>query len=521
VIDRESTPEFPWDSRWTHLARGAGLHGHEPVLVALSGGADSVFLLHLLARAVRRPRILAVHVNHGLRGDESDSDAAFCARLCARLGVPFACREVPLEPGASNLEATAREARYHALFDEAVAAGIATILTGHHEDDALETLLMRWMRGTALPGLAGLKRRNPLTGATPGELPRIEVVRPLLSMRREEVRLLLRQHDIAWREDSSNESERFTRNRVRHGLLPQIAATCGERGVENLRAFASAVEGLEEELAARTAHLAWEPPVFAAARRTSDDAHVGGTLSRAKLTELADTLQRRALWRLLSEGTGYAPTRSVIETLQSDLKTGRTTRRSLPGDWSLQLRSDALHLTPPGRSTREPKIAADGQLPFPFAGSDTQPALRLAVPGATRLGDGRSLHAEWVEVSPARPVPRSSVEVELDASRLSGPLSVRWARPGDRFHALGAPGSRPLRRFLADAGIPREERALVPLVFCGDELIWVAGVRPCEPHRVRATTTRRLGLKLEGAAPVRVPTQAPGGLFETTAQARG
>ena len=235
---------------------GAGLAPTEPVLLALSGGADSVYLLTALAKAEPRPRVLAVHVDHRLRGDESREDAAFCARTCAKLGIPFSSREVEVDPEGPNLEARAREARYKALALEARNAGLTTILTGHHEDDALETLLLRWMRGSALPGLAGLKARNILgrdssTGDARSE--QLTVVRPLLSMRREEVRRLLRDSGMDWREDSSNESPRFTRNRVRNELMPEIAETCGEGGFENLRAFASAVESLEEELAARTA----------------------------------------------------------------------------------------------------------------------------------------------------------------------------------------------------------------------------------------------------------------------------
>jgi len=475
-----------------------------------------VLLLHLVAQAEPRPKVVAVHIDHGLRGDEGFEDAAFCARLCGRLQVPFVRRALELDGDAPNLEARAREGRYALLAEEASRSAVRVVLTGHHQDDALETLLMRWMRGSALPGLAGLKAR---TTFGKGDR-RIDVARPLLALRREEVRRLLRDHEIEWREDSSNKSPRFTRNRVRHGLLPQVEEVCGDQGLSNLRSFASAVEGLEEELAGRTAHLSWSPPLHAPALRSQRDAHVGGCLDRRSLSELAAPLQRRALWRLVSEGTGRAPSRALLELLQDDLAGGRLTCRSLPGGWSLHLRKSRLHLAPglPRRAVVGP-APDQGQLQLPFhdlpPGPRREPrGRRLGLPGSVPLSDGRVISAEIVLVPSTRDVPHSEVEVELDAEGLTGELCVRTLQAGDRFHALGAPGSRPLTRFLADAGVPREERPRVPLVFAGDELVWVAGIRPCESRRVDARTTRRLRLRLEGAArPAPGRTQEAGPLF--------
>jgi tRNA(Ile)-lysidine synthase len=302
-----------------------------------------VYLLHLVAAARMQcsvegnghhPKVLAVHVDHMLRGEESCEDSAFCARMCSRLSVPFARRRADLGDEVSNLEARARKLRYGLLAEEALAAGCHVILTGHHEDDALETLLLRWMRGSSLPGLAGLKAENIIRPASATSQP-MRVVRPLLNLRREEVRHLLREAGIEWREDSSNSSPAHTRNRVRNELLPRIESTCGPAGVQNLRAFASAVEGLEDELATRTANLTW----------TSEGP--GRQIARESL-DLAYTLQRRALWRLLSEGTGRPPSHTLLAILQEDLEKRVLTRHTLPGGWHLDLAEDSLILTPPG-----------------------------------------------------------------------------------------------------------------------------------------------------------------------------
>lgn len=534
--------------RWAKLSRAVGLAPDTPVALALSGGADSVYLLHVVAAARPRPRVIAIHVEHGLRGAEGDLDRDFCAATCARLGVEFVVRKVQLDASAPSLEARAREARYDALFAVAREKNFDVVATGHHADDALETLMQRWIRGTDLAGLAGLKPSvavdGPMRGSSrskpkrtllntadmntsasntapssaerpraselvPGPRP-LRVVRPLIALRREEVRQSLVECGLAWREDGSNQSDRFTRNRVRHDFLPKIAAIAGPEAIENLRAFGAAVEELEERCAERTAHLVWSPPVHAEARRGAHDVDLGGSIARAELMVLARPLVRRALWRLATEGTGASPSRALLDRIVDDLVSGRCALHVLPGGWTLQLRSDVLWLEPPPRariplaSRHAPRtIEVDGsarQLDLFEMGARAEPlaqdSAELPLPGAVRLSDGRIVCAEIVEVPLGSDVLRAPLSVEIDARDLAAPLCVRWPRPGDRFHGLGAPGSKPLARFLADAGVPRHDRARVPLVFAGDELVWVAGIRPCERRRVARTTQRRLRLTL-------------------------
>lgn len=506
--DQDPEPEAPrgFRERWRSLARAVGIEPGEPLVIALSGGADSVLLLHLAASQRPRPRLICVHVDHGLRGAESSEDAAFCARLCRELSVPLVRRRIELEADGPSLEARAREKRYRVLCEEARRAGARTILTGHHADDALETLLQRWLRGTEFAGLSGLRPRNPIgaewAGFEPlaGEAPPI-VVRPLIGLRREEVRRLLRDAGLAWREDSSNQSPRFTRNKIRNELLPRLEATCGPQAIESLHAFGRVVEDLEDHLSRHTAHLVWSPPAYRDAVRGHADRERGGTLRRGALMSLPRPLRRRALWRLLAEGTGHPPSKVVLELLLEDLETARATRRTLAGGWRLELRGRVLHLVPPpdpvpplgrpraeGRQLHLPELEGEVE--------DGREGLLLPTSGAVRLPDGRAVSAEIVQPTPGSPVPVSAQRVELDAEGLSGPLTVRWPRPGDRFHGLGAPGSKRLFRFLADAGVPAPDRLRVPLVFSGRELIWVAGIRPCEGRRVRRDTRRRLRLEL-------------------------
>jgi tRNA(Ile)-lysidine synthase len=494
-----------WSTRWQRLARSVGLDPSERVLIALSGGADSVLLLHLLAAARPRLSLRAVHIDHGLRGEESRADARFCRNLCHALGVPFVERRIPLDPDAPSLEARARDARYLLLAEECRRTGHRTLLTGHHSDDVLETLLMRWIRGTPFTGLRGTTPTAEYLPPTGEDRSPVRLVRPLVPMRREEVRRLLSDRGLRWREDRSNRDPRFTRNRVRHSLLPTLKRICGESGIENLRAFGQAVEGLEDRLAHATAHLSWQPAPHAFLAGMS--AAPGGVLERAPLMRLASPLRRRALWRLLLEGTGTAPPRRLLDPLLDDLGAARCGRHALPGGWNLWLRSSELQLLGP-----LPRDPLPGPLPkrddqplLPFApprgrasGATFGPGegLALPLPGIVTLTDGRRLSAEVVERPPGELPPTSGLEVEIDADSIDRPLSICLPWPGARYHPLGAPGSRRLVRFLADRGVPREFRTRLPLVCAGERILWVAGFEPCESSRIGPATRRRLHLAL-------------------------
>jgi tRNA(Ile)-lysidine synthase len=478
-------------------------------VVALSGGADSVFLLHSLCASRERPPLYAVHVHHGLRGAEADADARFCVELGRELDVPVHVRRVELDPAGPSLEARAREARYRVLADEALRLHARVIATGHHADDGLETLLMRWIRGSDLGGLAGLRGR--VERGRRGRA--LLVVRPLISLRRAEIRRLLSDAGLGWREDSSNRDARFTRNRVRDVLLPKLGELGGAGALENLHAFAHAVEDLERELASRTAELAWSPPAGAPACRNSATFDLGGVLPRSQLMALPLALRRRALWRLIVEGTARGPSERNLERILADLAGGRSARHTLRGGWQLQLAPSRNELEPPERLLGGGAQRLQPWLPFPeLVGESELPPQRvsgwvssledppqgfpLPVPGSVTLPDGRRITAELADVDPSAPPARESLAVELDFAAVRGPIRVRWPRAGDRFHPLRAPGSRPLRRFLADAGVPRGERRRVPLVVDAERVLWVAGLRPCDAASVGPTTTRRLRLSL-------------------------
>ncbi|MFT5287663.1 MAG: tRNA(Ile)-lysidine synthase [Planctomycetota bacterium] len=472
-------------SAWSTLAQTVGLTATDPVLVALSGGADSVLLLRLLAAGgAPRPSIAALHFDHGLRGHESEGDAEFCRQLCANLGIPLQIVRAEIDTHKPGLEERARRARYRALCTEASRLGFNTIATGHHGDDRLETFLQRFVRGDVLSGMTG---PQPCLALAPGSelnptLNVLSVVRPMLALNREQILALLRENQFDWREDSSNQDLSFTRNRIRKGLVPAILEIGGIAAIDDLRRLEQTVRTGESAIEQRISHLAWAAPAFALA--VGARPNQSRFLPRSKLLEISRTLRRRALWKLLSTATERGPNRRLLERLLDDLEAGKRVRHQLGGGWSLHLRANDLVLSPPVT-----KRAAEC--------SPTTTSSTLSVPGSLTLADGRRITAQMTLEQNETSYSRNSNQVELDGTSIGDELLVRFPRPGDRCFPLGAPGSRRLCRFLADSGVPRDERDQVPLVFYGDELLWIAGVRPTEPRRIRVSTTRRLCLSLE------------------------
>ena len=183
-----------------------------PVLAAVSGGPDSMLLMRWLHRLQRLAGV--VHVNHQLRGDESDADAEFVKEQCAWLGVPCHVVVAPVFSEPGNLENNARDARYRAFEEVATKLNVKSVATGHTADDQTETILFRLIRGTGLAGLSGIPMSRVLNGIT--------IVRPLLMTERHVVLIELNQLGQAYRIDTSNSDHRFTRNRIRHELLPLL-----------------------------------------------------------------------------------------------------------------------------------------------------------------------------------------------------------------------------------------------------------------------------------------------------------
>ena len=504
VIDRNSSFGIRHSTLTTNtaLARRAletiRRHGlarpGERVLVAVSGGADSVamlFLLRELEAAAELTIAGIAHLNHQLRGADADADEAFCAALAARLGLPFVAERIDVAALAReqkrSIEDAARAARY-AFFDRAAAAlNAAVIAVAHTKDDQAETFLLRLMRGAGTRGLAAIRPRlrlptvapAPRRGSLPAEAPEARrwVVRPLLEVERSALREYLAARGEAFREDGSNADLRIPRNRVRHELIPYLESHFSP-GLTGVLARAA-------ELARQDEDFLQGEAIKLAARVVLSDVTV--RLDAAALSGAPRALSSRVAQAALQRFAGSKPIHfehvDRLLALASDGAGGEGRAISLPGQVAVRVGS-RIELRPAERSRRS-RVAVHGDA----AKAENHFAVSLSIPGEVQLGS-RTVAAERVE-GPAgdgrrpRKWEGRGTEVGVAAPALTLPLAVRSRRPGDRFRPLGAPGRRKLQDFLVDRKVRREDRDAVPLVVdAHDRIVWVVGQSVAEDFRV-------------------------------------
>ncbi len=467
------------EARFSGLLDAAGMAPPgSAVLIAVSGGADSVALLRLFCavRTERKLRLCAAHLNHGIRGDAAAGDAAFVAALCESLAVPCALgeRDVPALAALrkAGLEDAARCARYDFLEAARAEAGADCIALAHHAEDQAETVLLHLLRGSGLAGLTGMR---PVSGA---------LIRPLLGVHRQALRDYLRDIGQDWREDATNADPSLARNRLRIETLPALAAAAPNL-IDRLGGMAARLALDEDCLRQALAALALPKP-----RRMP----YGACWPVGALGAAHEALRRRALadaWRIVAqdaEEPHRAGLRQLeaahIEALSALLESRRGAACNLPGGWRA-LRGEAhLHWLAPGEQTeglyggQAVPLRLSGETPLP---DGSRIVARAALPG--EMGDGA----------------RTQV---LDAALLAG-ARVRSRRAGDRFHPLGAGGAQALKQTLIDRGVDRPFRQLIPLICAGERVLWILGLLPAQDAAVTARTERAVHFTYDGELPWR------------------
>jgi len=409
------------------------------VAVAVSGGADSVCLLYALIE-LGGLALSVLHVDHRLRGEESRGDAGFVRDLAARLDLPFHLREIDLPPG--NVEQEARRARL-AFFHEQLAGGqVDRVALGHTRGDQAETVLFRFLRGSGTAGLAGIR---PVTAEG--------LVRPLIEIERAEIERYLTERKIPWREDSTNATEDFARNRLRRRLLPQLAAEWNPAIEETLAHTAEIARGEE-------AYWGLEMDRLAAEHLKRD---LGGVVVRAGVfAELPVAAARRLARRAVEVAKGDlrgVDFRHIEQLLEA---AGEGCRRfQLPG-LDVRRSFDWLRLGKP--LTRKPYT------------------LKPLVPGITPVpGTPLGLSLELIEKSETSGLTENVYNSGmgcLDWKRLSGSLELRSWRFGDRYQPMGIPGAEKIKTLFQLQRIPVWERAQWPVLTDGASIVWTRGFGP-------------------------------------------
>ncbi len=463
------------------------------VLVGLSGGADSVALTELLVELQSHLGITLVlaHLNHGLR-PEADEDEEFCRSLSENLSLPFASGRVDVALGARSskrsIEDEGRRARYRFLEAQAKRFEAQRIAVGHTLDDQAETFLLRLLRGSGGRGLGGI---HPVKDC--------RIIRPLIEVRRQEIEDYLGERGASFREDASNLDPRFTRNRIRHQELPRLSTAYNPRLVEALARSAALLRDEEAWMEAEARD------VFEGLASVSpEDIVIDRTpLSRHPLA-LRRRLVRMAIERI--RGLGDVSHRHVEDVLAmaDDGRSG--SELHLPG-LVVELSFGRLRFqrssTARARKARERgyngyeyRLSIPARVRIPECLGTL--SARIVEPNRELVGPNGPKGAAAATGAVEHPPSGNAVVVGFDGGVPE--LRVRSPRPGDRFHPLGAPGSKPLSRYLMDRKISRDTRSRVPLVVrgasglddSGEEILWVVGHGVSEASRVTDGSSRLL-----------------------------
>ena len=490
------------ESRIVDFVRRHGLiPPGQTVVVGVSGGPDSVCLVHILAKAQQAlgTRLHIAHLNHELRGLESEADAQYVSDLAGSLGLPATIgkRDVAAyrRRRKCSLEEAARELRRAFLARVAGEVGASRIALGHTRDDQVETVFMHILRGTGTAGLRGLAPCAPMAYDGHGMSLRVPissgrsnlfVIRPLLDITREETTSYCQEHKLAPRFDSSNRSLSFFRNRLRLHLLPLLRQH--SPGVDRALLRLADIAGEDNAFIAGQARNLWRE----LARQENDTI----SLDRKQMAGLPVALQRQLLRAAVLELTG--DTRDIeathIEAARSLLNKPVGRRISLPRGLICQGGYDELVIA------RLPPIIAgaaeQSQLPpcpFPPLPGD----FRLEVPGDTAVA-GWKVVASMVR-DRGCPNKGGAFSAHFDAQRTGTDLFVRRRRPGDRFQPLGMNMPKKLQEFMIDVRIPRSWRECIPIVCSPQQIIWVVGWRIDD--RVKTTGASQQILRLEFIRP--------------------
>lgn len=427
--------------------RAQGVQAGAKMIVGLSGGADSVCLLHVLQSLDALPlHLTAVHVNHGLRGEEAARDERFCRQFCEALGVEFCSVhvDVPAESAKTGEghEACGRRLRYEAFRKAAGEDGY--ILTAHTADDNAETVLMHLLRGTGLSGLGGIP---PVRG---------NILRPLLSCTRADVEQYCAQHDLTYMTDSTNESDLYLRNRMRREVLP-VLKTMNPSALEAFSRMTEAVRADEQYL-------------NACAQEAAKTVITPRGVDEQALFKLAPALQRRILYMWLCTKTHSAQHQieSVhVEALLSLVGSGKSV--TLPGACTVRSRQGVLECPPPTVTRWE------------------QP-LRLTARAQTVQTPAGTIHIRLFQQKDLQNLHKEYLANAVDCAKMNSNLVLRSRRSGDRFSDSARGITKTLKKWMNEKKIPPELRNAVPVLASGDQVLWVGGFGTNAPFAVSDRT---------------------------------
>lgn len=435
------------------------------VAAGLSGGADSVCLLFVLKNLCEELdfSLSAIHVNHGIRGEEAERDEEFVKNLCDQLAIPLGIYRADVRGMAKkeklSLEEAGRKARYEAFDAYAGEHKTTKIALAHHKNDLAETMLYHLARGTGLAGLAGIR---PVRGM---------VIRPLLCMNREEIEHYLKERHIKYVTDSTNACFDYTRNRIRHGIVASLTENVNSRAVEHMAQTAQTVCDAEDYLAAqaeksmsRCATTEEDGVLFRDTFRR-EPAILQMYMLRAGIKKTADTLRDIARPHLLA----------VCSLFEKEVGKEVT----LPGGIVAQRTYDGVRL---GKMQEKREKTSD--------------CCRLLIPGRQKLGEIEIICE--IEANKGQIIPQKTYTKWLDYDTIKDSLDFRTRKQGDYLVVNHEGGRKKLKDYLIDEKVPKNKRDELCLLAAGSDILWVLGYRISEKYKIRSETKEILKIQVLG-----------------------
>ena len=429
------------------------------LIAGVSGGADSMAMLHFFQRFLPKERILVCHVNHGIRGEEAQRDEEFVRDYCKVNSLSFELLKTDIPALAKargqSEEECGREERYR-FFSSFISGSDDRIATAHTRTDLIETVLFRMVSGSALRGLSGIPA---VRGA---------IIRPLIDLTREEVRQYCEENGVSYLEDSTNEDGRYPRNYIRAEILPKL-------------------EALNPNVQAKIAALATnaardEAFLSKLAREAAEDAKIQNGYDTAKVLSLEDPVLLRLIRFLAEENGAKRVTEKQLIAAKSVLQSGGNAE--FTGDLSIAAGQGSF------RFLKKEELSFEGKTAFP---------LQI---GASAAFPGGVFETELIEKNQIFPKKTQNIHNLLftdaiDYDIITQDLVVRTRLAGDYFVSRGNSVRKPLRRFLSEKKVPKEMRDRLLLIANGSEVLFLEGFGACERARIGETTRKAVLIKIQ------------------------
>ncbi|MHC4158681.1 MAG: tRNA lysidine(34) synthetase TilS [Planctomycetota bacterium] len=453
------------------------------ILLAVSGGADSTALMHVMsalkAEGVTGAELLCTHLNHQLRGGEADADEEFVVKQAGDLKLSVITGRIDVRGYASerklSIETAARQLRIEKLIDMAKANGCGWIATGHQKNDNAETVLQRLARGTGIRGLGGIW---PVRDFGKG----VSFVRPLLCVSRDEIVEYLQGRGLQWCQDRTNVDYSYRRNFIRHQLLPELQRDCSGSLIEQLSELAETARKFYS-LVCERAEKAWEE----SADFRGGILKVNLEVFRREAAAVKVELVRRGL-TAIGSGEGDLTQKHYERILQLAEQNEGGKRIELPRGFVVQWEYDKLIFMRAGELFK--------------AEEQTAKSMQVEIPGQVRFGryliEARVLEASECDIEKFRAEKNEFTEW-FDLEKVKGPLAVRFRQAGDRFTPLGLGEQKKVGKFLTAALVRQELRKKVLVVCDSEKIIWVWPIRISELVKLTNQTRKVVQLKITDA----------------------